>query len=189
MLGPLLTNWTIRLALICYAAVLAGEIAAPQSARRSWLARLVWTVGCVLFLCHVDCAFQFYHHLSLAEAYANSAQRTGEMIGFPFGAGIFFSYAFGLLWAGDVLWWWTAPQSYAARSWWLSNLLHLYLFFIAFNGAVVFEGGPTRWVAGVATLGLLLLLAMRILGRRGATSTTSACQSSASPEPTRPADA
>lgn len=188
MLGPLLTNWTIRLALICYAAVLAGEIAAPRSARRWWLARLVWTIGCGLFLAHVACAFQFYHHWSHAEAYVNTAERTGEMIGLEFGAGIFFSYAFGLLWTADVLWWWTAPQSYAARPWWLSNLLHLYLFFIAFNGAVVFEGGPTRWVAGVATLGLLLLLAMRILGRR-ATSTTSACQTSVSPEPPRPADA
>jgi len=81
MLGPLLTNWTIRLALICYAAVLAGEIAAPQVARRSWLARLVWTIGCVLFLGHVACAFQFYHHWSHAEAYVNTAERTGEMIG------------------------------------------------------------------------------------------------------------
>ena len=166
MHGQLLTDWTIRLALIGYAVVLAGEIVAPLATRRSIWARLAWTGGCALFLAHVACAFQFFHHWSHAEAYDNTALRTGEMIGFRFGPGIFFSYLFGLLWAGDVGWWWLAPRSYAARPWWLSTLLHAYLFFIAFNGAIVFEGGPTRWAASAAVLGLLVLLLARILGRR-----------------------
>jgi hypothetical protein len=181
MLGPLLTNWTIRLALVCYAAVLAGEIAAPQAARRSMVARSIWSLGCLLFVGHVVCAFHFFHHWSHAHAYEHTALRTAD-IGFPFGAGIYFSYAFGLLWIADVMWWWTAPQSYAARATWLNNLLHLYLFFIAFNGAVVFEDGPTRWVGCAVALGLLLLLARRILERRTARQPTLTSEPGASPD-------
>lgn len=164
MIGALLTSWTIRLALVCYAMVLGAEIAAP-AARRRLVFRWLWTLGCALFLAHVGCAFQFYHHWSPAEAYENTAVRTGEMLGFEFGAGIYFSYFFALLWTADAAWWWAAPVSYADRPWWVSALVHGYLFFIAFNGAVVFEGGPTRWFASAAVLGLLFLLLARILGK------------------------
>ena len=123
----------------------------------------VWTIACALFLAHVACAFHFYHHWSHAEAFTNTALRTGELIGWEFGAGIYFSYGFSLLWAADVLWWWLRPISYAARPWWLSGAIHAYLFFIAFNGAVVFEDGPTRWFGIVVSLGLVAALLRRIL--------------------------
>jgi hypothetical protein len=185
MTGQLLTDWTIRLALVCYAALLAGEIVAPHAVRRSPWFRLAWTTGCALFLAHVACAFHYFHHWSHSDAFTHTAQRTGEMVGFAFGAGIYFSYAFGLLWTADVAWWWISPRSYASRPWWLSTLLHGYLFFIAFNGAIVFEGGPTRWVGSAAALGLLVLLAARILGGRAAPSTPER----SSPPPANPADA
>lgn len=153
------------MALLFYAVVLAGEIASPAAVRRWSCFRWFWTIACGLFLAHVACAFHFYHHWSPAEAYENTAVRTGEMLGVQFGAGIYFSYFFALLWAADVAWWWLARGSYNARPWWQSTAIHAYLFFIAFNGAVVFEGGPTRWFASAAVLGLLLLLLARILGR------------------------
>jgi hypothetical protein len=165
MLGPLLTSWTIRLALLFYAAVLGAEIASPRLVRRWGGFRWFWTIGCALFLAHVACAFHFYHHWSPAEAYENTALRTGQMLGVEFGAGIYFSYFFAVLWTADAAWWWIARQSYVTRPWWVSTSIHAYLFFIAFNGAVVFEAGPTRWFASAGVLGLLLLLLARILGR------------------------
>jgi hypothetical protein len=37
-------------------------------------------------------------------------------------------------------------------------LVHVFLFFIAFNGAIIFEAGPTRW-AGIAACCALAALA------------------------------
>ena len=81
-----------------------------------------------------------------------------------FGEGIYFSYLFLILWVLDVIamWVWSAAKSSAPRpmvaamQW----ILHAYLFFIAFNGAIVFESGPTRW-AGIAACLLLGGLAIR----------------------------
>jgi hypothetical protein len=43
---------------------------------------------------------------------------------------------------------------------WLRGLIHAYLFFIAFNGAIVFESGPCRW-GGIIACVLLAALAGR----------------------------
>jgi hypothetical protein len=204
--GPLLTRWTIRLALACYIAFLAGELTAKRP--RSKTFRLVWALGCVLFTLHVACAFHFYHHWSHTAAWQHTAQRTAAIIGYPFGDGIYFSYAFLALWWIDVLWLVvsqsgmsnpavsnlavsklgavdsaaltsasvaesnvppsTAPSSATAvptisaggkviRGWRLA--LHVFLFFIAFNGAIVFESGPTRY-AGIAACVLVGGLAL-----------------------------
>ena len=132
------------------------------------------------------------------------------MIGYPFGDGIYFSYAFLALWWLDMLWLLvvsesgvsnpavsklgaidsaavlsasvaesnvppsTAPSSATAvptlsaggkviRSWRVA--LHVFLFFIAFNGAIVFESGPTRH-AGIAACVLLGGLAFYSAKRR-----------------------
>jgi len=45
---------------------------------------------------------------------------------------------------------------------WWRVLVHVFLFFIAFNGAIVFESGPTRWIGIVAVAGLAILAAKRI---------------------------
>jgi hypothetical protein len=153
MFGELLTRWTVRLALACYVACLAGWLAAPvgmpgRSLRLAgpWL----WTAGCLLFLLHVASAFHFYHHWSHAAAWESTAAETDALLGIRFGEGIYFSYAFALFWAADVLWMWAGRV-------WIADMpgsgvrmaVQGYLLFIAFNGAIVFEAGPTRW-AGLA---------------------------------------
>jgi hypothetical protein len=166
-MGELLTRWTIRLALVCYVAVLAGGIArVSQNGRWMQIARAAWTLGCLLFLAHVACAFQYYHGWSHTHAFDDTARQTKELIGWQFGAGIYFSYLFTLLWTADAAWWWLAAASYASRSRLLGLSIHAYMLFIAFNGAIIFEGGPTRWVGIAASLGLLLLLGWRILGTK-----------------------
>ncbi len=159
-IGELLTRWTIRLALICYVAVLASNIvrASPNS-RWTQIARATWTLGCLLFLAHVACAFHYYHGWSHAQAFDDTARQTEELIGWQFGAGVYFSYLFTLVWTADAAWWWIAAESYVNRHRLLSVSIHAYMLFIAFNGAIVFEGGPVRWagIAACPVLGLLFL--------------------------------
>lgn len=159
----LLTRWTIRLALACYVAVLASQVAMPVEHRR-WqaLARYLWTVGCLFFLFHVACAFQFYHHWSNTAAVEDTARQTKDLMGWAFGEGIYISYLFTVLWVADVLWSWISPASYWSRPRVLSYVIHGFMLFIVFNGAIVFEGGVTRWSGIAACLGLAGLLAWRI---------------------------
>ncbi len=166
MIGPLLTSWTIRLALACYLTVLAIQLsdASPKFRRR--FARSIWSAGCLLMLLHLACAFHFYHGWSHAHAMQHTADETERLIGWRFGAGVFFNYAFALIWAGDAAWWWLAAKSYSSRPRLLALAIHAYLLFIAINGAIVFETGPTRWVGIGACVVLLLLLWRKVLGTK-----------------------
>lgn len=162
MPGTLLTIWTIRLALACYVGTLACLMVDNRAAWQR-AARGLWTAACGLFVLHVFCAMHFTHHWSHASAFAKTARATQELLGVAVGEGIYFSYLFLLLWVADVAWLWLAPARYLARPRWTSWAVHLYLGFIAFNGAIVFEAGPTRWAGIVACAGLAMLLAWRLL--------------------------
>jgi len=163
MLGEELTRWTIRLALTCYVAYLAGWLVWPTRGKlfAPWplIARWIWTIGCLLFVVHVACAFHFYHNWSHAAAFEKTAAETEQLLGVRFGEGIYFSYLFTLLWVADVAWSWLRPSSMAPNTNRLQITLHAYLFFIAFNGAIVFESGPTRWAGIAACLFLASLVA------------------------------
>jgi hypothetical protein len=154
MLGNLLTIWTIRLALAAYALWL-GMLLVPNgkwpSGSRIAASRWLYTLACGLFLAHVACAFEFYHHWGHQSALEDTARQTAEMLGFAFGEGIYFSYLFMLVWVADAAWLWLWPQHRPA---WLIATVQLYLAFIALNGAVVFETGVTRWV-GIPVAALL----------------------------------
>lgn len=148
--GEFLIRWTIRLALLCYGSVLVWRLLSLP--RRAAVSRLeeqgfstLWLTGALLLGAHLVAAFHYYHHWSHRHALEDTARQTEELLGVPFGAGIYFSYLFGLLWLADALWWQFFSESYRRipGPWLLA--LHAYLFFIAFNGAVVFEGGVTRW--------------------------------------------
>lgn len=188
MLGMLLTKWTIRLALACYVAYLAGWLSRLNSRwPRTVLA--IWTLGCFLFTVHVACAFHFFHQWSHAIAWRFTAERTKQLLGVEFGDGIYFSYLFLVLWVLDVSWLWLSfclrtsvangkprgsPASPATAgatavpqvlNWqWETPgwrvLVHVFLLFIAVNGAIVFEAGPTRW-AGIAACLALFGLGVR----------------------------
>jgi hypothetical protein len=171
MIGHLLTSWTIRLALGFYVAFLAGWLLQPKAVpgeiksegSKKWriAARWLWTAGCACFVLHVIAAFQFTHHLSNASAVAQTAKETKELLGVAFGEGIYFSYIFLAVWLADVAAWWFWGDAYLRRPRWLAGLVHGYLAFIAFNGAIVFEGGPTRWGGLLACAVLLGLLVAR----------------------------
>jgi hypothetical protein len=158
--GELLTRLTIWLALCAYA-IGAGTLLLARG-RSRWLAgaRLAWTLGCAFFLAHVASAFTYYHHWSHAAAYQETALRTGELTGVPWGGGIYLNYLFALAWLADVGWWWLAPASFAKRSSRLTAIWQGFFFFMVFNGTVVFGDGPVRWL-GVVICGSLNILWLR----------------------------
>ena len=146
--GEMLTRNTVRLALAWYAAALWLMIRMqPQDwsaeSPRGRLARWCWTWGLASFLVHVAFAFHFYHQWAHAHAVAHTQEASG------FGEGLYFSYLFTLLWAADVAWWWLTSERYASRPRAVDRGLHAFMLLMVFNGAVVYESGPIRWV-GIA---------------------------------------
>lgn len=163
MIGTLLTHWTIRLALLCYVAYGVGQLASPKWAEGNFARlRVIWTFGCAFFCLHVLSAFAFFHHFSHQAAYETTARQTQEMLGYAFGEGIYFSYLFLLIWIADCIWQWLPGHNRklpAGIAWGV----HAYIFFIAINGALVFEGGVTRWFGIPLTLLLAILVVRRYL--------------------------
>lgn len=146
-----LTLMTVRIALFLYAIVVGLLLAGYRGRRWRILVRPMWTMACIAFICHVMAAFHFSHHWSHQDAIRSTAEQTQQLIGWAFGEGLYFSYVFMLLWIADALYWWLKPERYESRSVWLEYGIHGYLFFIAFNGAVIFESGVTR-VGGVLAI-------------------------------------
>jgi hypothetical protein len=160
MPGEPLTRWTVRLALLLYAATLALRLTSPAHRQA---ARLLWTIGCILFLAHVAAAFQYFHGWSHANAYRETARRTAELFGTNWGGGLYFNYVFTLAWAADVVWWWAkGSDGPERRPRWVEITLQAFMFFMAFNATVVFERGIVRWTSVAITVALSMLLARSV---------------------------
>jgi len=155
-MGEALTKVTIWLALLGYAAGAACLLVARRSPGWARPARLAWTFGCAWFLAHVLCAFAFHYGWSHETAFNETARQTREVVGRGFGGGVFVSYAFTLAWVADVLWWWLDAEGRARRPRLLETVWHAFFFFIVFNGTVVFERGPARWLGALVCGGLAL---------------------------------
>lgn len=164
--GQFLTVWTVRLALAGYALALFEELRGWDSARRMKRARWFWTFGCALMWIHVACAFQFHHHWSHAEAYADTARKTARLMGTEVGYGIYFNYVLLALWTADVIWWWCDPEMPQRRAPWIGWLVQGYLAFMVFNATIVFESGPTRWVGAIVAVALGTLWIARLRAPR-----------------------
>jgi hypothetical protein len=152
-MAQLLTIWTIRLSLVLFAATVFGWLVdRPLRFKSVW--NVTWSVGFLSAVVHVLCAFHFYHDWSVRAAYADTAKQTQELMGISFGAGVYFNYLFLIAWGADVVALWLWPGSFPASL----NSVRLvglwYLAFIAINGAIVFESGPTR-VGGIIAVTLL----------------------------------
>ncbi|MBS0211340.1 MAG: hypothetical protein JSS27_20540 [Planctomycetes bacterium] len=147
--GDALTRNSIRLSLAWYLAALLAMLfcrAEDWSAEtpRGALARWCWTWAVVCFIVHLGLAFHFVHGWSHSRAFEKTLRVAGV------GEGVYVSYLFTVLWLVDLLCWWLAPRRYAARSVWIDRTLHAFMLFIVFNGSVVYEAGPIRWVALVS---------------------------------------
>jgi hypothetical protein len=144
--------WTVRMACLLYVgALLFWRFGNPRHAA------LAWTAGLACYVAHVAAAFAFHHRWSHDAAYHETARQTAELFGVHWGGGLYFNYAFTLVWLGDVWWMWWNRASYAARPRWTSALIHGFMAFMFFNATVVFPSGWVRWAGAV--LALLLLAA------------------------------
>lgn len=170
--GEILTRSTVLLALAGYFAGAGLDAAAPPNALtvggRGQLARAVWTLGCLLYLAHVVCAFAFYHDWSHAAAYRHTAERTRAMFGWYWGGGLYFNDGFTAVWLLDAAWWWLSPLRRASRPSWLTAAVHGFLWFMVANATIVFATGPASWF-GVAGCGTLLVIWSCYGGRSKAT--------------------
>ncbi|HEY2839585.1 MAG TPA: hypothetical protein VGJ26_10565 [Pirellulales bacterium] len=143
--GEMLTRNTVRLSLFWYATAICLMMRLRLEDWRGTtalgrIARWCWTLGLVTFLVHLGVAFHFYHQWSHAHAFDHTREVSG------IGEGIYISYLFTWLWAADVAWWWTSPVTYVGRTPWIGRALHPFMLFIVFNGMVIYESGPIRWV-------------------------------------------
>ena len=157
--NPITLN-AIRIALMCYAIVVGFLLAGRRGRRWRILLRPLWTIGCIAIVAHVVAAFHFTHHWSPADAIESTARQTEQLTGRAFGEGLYFNYVFLLVWISDVLFWWLKPERYETRHAWLEYGIHGYLFFLAFNGAVIFESGDTR-IGGIVAIVIFAVILLR----------------------------
>lgn len=159
--GELATRWTVRLALAGYFAGAALRGGRPRSSNRERVARLAWTLGCLFYLAHVGCAFHYFHGWSHAAAYQRTADETAATTGWKWGGGLYFNYAFTVVWLADTLWWWRPAAG--RRAHWLATSVQAFLAFMVFNATVVFGHGAIRWF-GLAGCALLAVRWLRVIG-------------------------
>ena len=157
--NPITLN-TVRIALVCYAIVVGLLLAGCRGRRWRNLLRPMWTIGCIAIVAHVVAAFHYTHHWSHDAAIDSTARETEQLIDMAFGEGLYFNYLFLLVWIADVLFWWLRPERYETRPAWLAYGIHGYLFFIAFNGAVIFESGVTR-IGGIVAVVIFAVIILR----------------------------
>jgi hypothetical protein len=144
--------WTIRISMALYAAALLLLLY-----RQTRPARLMYTLACALLWVHVPLAFHFVHHWSHAGATVVTAEQTRAVFGFAWGGGVYVNYILMAVWAADAAYWWLAgDDAYRTRPRGITWTVHGFILFIAFNAAVVFAHGTTRWISAAATVGLLL---------------------------------
>ena len=160
--GELLTRGTVWLALLCYAAAEALRLFRRRIRDCDRRLRLIWTFGCAAYLAHVAAAFHFYHAWSHMTAYAETARQTDELLGLNWGGGLYFNYAFTIVWCADVLCWWLKPNAYQARAQWVNCAVRGFLLFMIFNATVVFGSAPAKLLGGL----MFLLLALAAIAGR-----------------------
>jgi len=156
-IGELLTRWSVRAALVFYVLALAVRMRDGVSGRAGGVARWSWTLGCATYLVHVICAFHFYHGWSHAAAYRETARQTAEVIGPDWGGGLYFNYAFTVVWTLDTLWWWIAAASFQRRPFAVRAAVDGFFAFMWINATVVFGQGLIRWAGLGAAVGLAML--------------------------------
>ena len=122
---------------------MAGSLVAWAAAE--WLhSRVLWTAGAALAVAHSTAAFAVFHGWSHDRAMTSTAQLTAAVTGLEWGGGLFFNYAFLIIWVADAAWWWVSPRTYDERPRSIDLVVRGFLFFMFVNGAIVFADGAMR---------------------------------------------
>jgi hypothetical protein len=153
----LLTKITIWLSLAGY--VVGLNALTVAKGRQQWLniSRHALTLGCLLLIAHIALAFHYYHHWSHTAAWLETARQSKAVTNLNWGGGLYVNYLLAVLWLGDVLWSWVAPQHYQMRPRWITATWHGFVLFMIINATIVFGSRPARWL-GIAILFEIALL-------------------------------
>lgn len=143
---------------------IAGSLAA-WAAAEVLHSRVLWTAAAGLALAHSAAAFAVFYGWSHDRAMAATAQQTVAVTGLDWGGGLFFNYAFLLVWMADVMWWWIGERSYDGRPRTIDFLIRGFLFFMFVNGAIVFADGVIRVIGIVAVAIVSVSWLMRSFAR------------------------
>jgi hypothetical protein len=145
-----LTLWLARASMACYAAAVLVSVsrrgASPKEFPR-W--RVLWSMACLLLIVHVLAAFHFEHSWSHTAALRHTAEQTARVTGIDWGGGLYFNYAFLILWFLDVVFLWKNPVNRRSQ---LRRLTNLACVFMIVNATVVF--GPRWWFWPCGAVGL-----------------------------------
>ena len=151
-------HWTIRGAMLLYVGSVVGQLGGRRVA-----ARWAWTIGCALLWAHVSLAMHVVYHWDHGLMVRETARQTAELTGINRGGGVYFNYAFMLIWAADAAWWWIAgDERYRRRAAWVAMIVHAFLAFIAINAVVVFATGAVRWTGVAACIVVIAVAALRL---------------------------
>ena len=132
----------------------SSRLGSSDKGLQSW--RVAWTVACVLLVTHVLAAFHFEHNWNHTAALRHTAEQTARVTGINWGGGLYFNYAFLMLWFVDVAFLWRAPDRTHPR---LHQFTNLACVFMVINATVVF--GPRWWIWPVTVVGLIAVVICR----------------------------
>jgi hypothetical protein len=164
--GESLMRWSVRIAVACvYLRFwIRLRTGATSSGTPSGIEFWLWTIGLLMYLCHVALAFQFVHRWNHNEAWQYTAEETAELTGVFRGDGIWANYAFTLIWTLDAG---RLALAYCRRrptSRRLDRMSFIVFLFMIFNATVVFGPALYRWLAIPAFLALLIAWRFERLG-------------------------
>lgn len=137
----------------------------PRAVGDSW-GRVYWLMGWAICFGHVLLAFHLAHQWSHDRAVEATAKQTADLVGFPFGGGVWINYGFLAIWGGDAAWRWRVPSRYWMRSARCHWAIIGFLAFIVFNATIVFGGWPGR-IVGVAAVVIVLVRKRLLHSERG----------------------
>ncbi len=159
--------WSARASGIALfaAAVLAGL--RVRGERSDHALRTAWTIAWGLLVAHEILALALSFGWSQSLAWRRIAEQTVDATGIDFGGGLIVNYLAAAVWTADVVWWWLAPSSRAARPHWIDVSLWTFLAAMFFFGAVVFADGWTRTIATIMFVTTGVWLVACLLNRRG----------------------
>lgn len=158
--ADLIVRWTARGAVLCYLLRVVIDLRLSWQMNRERIisqGRVIWTLGCILFLIHFGSAFALVHHFDHAHAYSHTARRTAEVVGLNWGGGIYVNHAFMIFWVFDTVRWWLRGTEAAYRPDWYFWTMHGVFAFMFLNATVVF--GPPHWIWISCLVAILLGLA------------------------------
>ena len=162
----LLMRWSVRLAVGCYLVRMLIDLGFGAERRPKRLARAFWTIGCLLYLIHVFCAFHFIHEWSHFHAYEHTAEVTREVVGWDWGGGLYFNYLLTAVWFADTAAWWRRPAFHERNPicyWGMHGCFAV----IVFNATVVFGPVHWRWIGVAVAIALIPLASWRLTRAAG----------------------